>query len=241
MAVIVAAALAWCFALTWDRAIREAIENLPSQGLIRNGRLEWSDTEIVRLTENRFLTILVAPAGGANPGQVADLQLEFGPTEWKLRSLFGYLGWPYPEGWTLALNRSEMKPWWGAWRPVVFAGIMAGVFACLFAVWWALALVYAGPARILAALAGRRVTLWGCWKLSGAALLPGALVFTAVLLLYAVHRVNLPTALGFCLLHLAVGWAYVAIAPARLPQQSIAAGPPPAPDPAGDPPSPKSD
>lgn len=217
-AVAAAATIVWFAASAWAPLIRDGMDRLPAAGAIRNGKLEWPDATTVRVADNRFVAILVTPSIDSNPGQVSDLQVEFGATEIKLRSIFGFLALPYPAEWNFAINRATLEPWWGAWRPAVYSGIGMGVVFSLFLGWSTLAFLYMWPARLLALFADRPVTLWSCWKLCGAALMPGALVMTLGIFFYGLQRLSLPTFLVFMPAHIALGWVYAFVAPMRLPK-----------------------
>lgn len=223
LAVAAAATIVWFVSASWAPAIREGIGRLPNQGGIRSGLLEWPDAGITRLAEGRFLTILATPGAESNPGQVSDLQVEFADSVVKVRSVFGFLAFPYPSGWSIDLNRTALEPWWGAWRPAVYAALFGGVVVILFATWWCLAFLYALPARLMAAFTARSATLWQCWKLCNAALMPGALTFTVAIGLYGLQRLSLPTLLVFVPLHIGMGWIYVLVAPGRLPGIEVTA------------------
>jgi hypothetical protein len=213
------AASVLCFLVTaWFPVIQKALSRLPERGAIRRGHLEWSGPSPAVLTEGTFLSIIVDAAGHRQPGQSADVQLVLGPGGLKVCSLFGCVGLPYPKNWTLALNRAEAEPWWGAWRPFLPLAIAPGVVLCLLTSWLALATVYALPLRMLAFYSDRQVTGPGCWRIACAAQLPGALLMSCAMLLYGFNRLNLVGLLFAWLLHLVIGWIYLGIVPARLPR-----------------------
>ena len=54
--------------------------------------------------------------------------------------------------------------------------------------------------------------------------MPGALLMSGAIFLYAFHRLNLVGVLFAWLLHAVIGWIYLGIAPARLPR--LAGAPP---------------
>jgi hypothetical protein len=218
VAIAAGGTLVWFIATAWEPSIREGIRRLPNQGGVRGGQLEWPDVGNTRLAEGRFLTWMATPGVESNPGQVSDLQVEFGDAAVKVRSFFGFVALPYPRGWSIEVNRTALEPWWGAWRPAVYAAVFGGGVVGLFVAWWVLAFLYAFPARLMAALGGRSATWWQCWKLCGAALMPGALIFTLAIGLYGLQRLSLPTLLVFVPLHLGIGWIYVLVAPGRLPR-----------------------
>jgi hypothetical protein len=127
--------------------------------------------------------------------------------------LLGYTSVSYPEGWVIALNRSELSPRWGAWRPVLLAGAVAGVVAYLFVTWLVLATLYCGPVWLLGFFANRDLTLRASWKLAGASLMPGALAMLLVIFSYGIGMLDL-VQLGFALAaHVLLGWVYLGLSP----------------------------
>src|SRR2546429_7680107 len=150
VALLVAASVL-CFLMSaWLPMIQKAIARLPEKGAIRNGQLEWNSPSPSWLTEGTFLSIIVDAAGGSRFGQSADVQLELERNGFKICSLFGCVAVPYPKNWTIALSRAEVEPWWGAWRPFLLIGAVAGVVICLLAGWLGLAAVYSLPLRLIA-------------------------------------------------------------------------------------------
>ena len=218
VASIAAASVMWFCATAWFPAIREAIARLPATGEIRNRQLEWAGPSPVRLVDGTFLSIVVDLEGTGETGQVADLQLEFGKTELKLKSLLGYAAFPYAAGSIMDLNRSDLEPWWGARQPAILAGIGALVVAGLFFSWIILATLYMGPVRLLAFFADRAVSGIGCWRLATAALMPGALFLSGAIFLYSFRRISLVGLMVASGLHLLVAWVYLAFAPRKLPR-----------------------
>lgn len=197
--------------------ITQAIASLPGEGAVRDGSLVWSTNAPVKLGENPFLSIVVDPDENNDFGQTSDFQLELNHRQVKIRSLLGYLRVPYAGGWVIYLNRPEADPWWGARKPFILGGIGLGTVAGLFLCWGVLATVYSGPARLIAYFTDRDASWFGCWKLCGAALMTGALVFTLALWLYGCQQLPLVGLLLALLLHVLIGWAYVIVATLRLP------------------------
>lgn len=206
------------FSTAWEPVIREALLQLPERGAIRNGQLDWNGPDPLRLAGNSFLSIVVELDPIGSLGSSADLQLELGRHEIRLRSLLGFVAIPYPAGWIISANRQELEPWWGAWQLPVFAGLGASVFIGLFVVWWLVATIYSWPVRFIAFYADRVVSLSGSLRLACAALMPGALLMTVSILAYALQRFNLVQIIFATFLHLLIGWIYVLIAPFRLPR-----------------------
>jgi hypothetical protein len=215
-ALLAAGFIGWFFEVAWVPVVQQTILALPNTGVIDDGFLRWPEANSVRMTGSTFLWISVDPAGALERGEGADLQLEFRRRDLRFHSLLGFAALPYPRGYLIALNRTELEPWWGAWHPVVTTGIIGGVFLGLFAVWGVLALLYTWPVRLIAFYADRKLSWFGAWRLASAALLPGALFFELALLAYALHRINLVQFLFAGMLHFMMGWVYVLFAPFSL-------------------------
>ena len=52
-------------------------------------------------------------------GRVAHLQVELGKSDFTICALPGCVTMRYPKGWVVALNRTELEPWWGAGQPAI--------------------------------------------------------------------------------------------------------------------------
>ena len=211
-----AVAAVWTLHLAWIPGIEEAISRLPDRGAIRDGNLEWDKDAVMQLTEGSFLSIWVDAEGTIEVSRIADLSLELQRDRLQIHSLFGNLDVPYLSGWRVALNRPELQPWWGAWKPFVLLGIGLAIASGIFLSWYFLALLYATPIRVLAFYQDRDVTWMGCWRLAAASLLPGSAVMTGAILFYGLQRLNLLGLLIAAPLHIVIGWIYAALAPACL-------------------------
>ncbi|MFO1498893.1 MAG: hypothetical protein U1G07_10965 [Verrucomicrobiota bacterium] len=130
------------FEMAWVPVIRQTIAALPSSGRIQDGQLRWPAPGPVR-TGTTFLWISIDPNDALDQGEGADLQLDFQRSDLRIRSLLGYVAVPYPQGLLIAMNRTEVEPWWGAWRPAFPVGIAVGTVIGLFVTWTLLALAYA--------------------------------------------------------------------------------------------------
>lgn len=208
-----AAALA---SFCWAPVIERAIQMLPEKSSIQAGALRWPDSRPVTLAENRFLTITANPDGAAMPRETSDLHVEFQLTRVELQSLAGYLPLPYPRGWTIALNKAELEPLWGAWKPVLLIAAVFGVMLALMVNWALLALFYAWVPKLIGFYSDRRISFFGAWKLSYAALMPGAILMCFGMALYALGEIPLVFFALIAALHLVVGWVYLLLPPFRL-------------------------
>jgi hypothetical protein len=217
VALLAALAVVVFFETACVPVINRTIALLPSSGAIQRGTLHWASPTPVRASGSSFLWISVDPRQVLEASEGPDLQVELGETELRLRSLFGYWAVPYPRAFVIAVNRTDLEPWWGAWHPAIAAGLGAGVMASLFATWAVLALIYAWPIRLIAFYADRQVTWRGSWRIALASLLPGAVFMTIAFVAYTFHHLNLVQLLAATVLHLMVGWVYVLLAPFCLP------------------------
>lgn len=222
VAILATVTVLWCLLTGWFPELESALTELPEQGQVRNGTLEWTNAAPVRLADGTFFAVLVDPAGDREQGQTADVQLEFTQTELRVHSLFGFVALPYPPDYVVALNHREAWPWWGAWKPGIVSGIAAATIVGLFLSWTLLATLYFIPVRIWALITDREVTLGGCWRLCGAALMPGALLMTAAIFLYSTRRISLVGLLIAAGLHLVVPWAYLLFGAGKLAARATA-------------------
>lgn len=226
-----AVAAGWLVNWAWIPPIRAAIAALPAESNITRGELQWPTNSPFLLADDRFLCVAVDLDHVGKTVTSSDLLLEFGRNDWRISSVLGALDLPsmmntrYPPGYTVALNRNELAPWWGAREPFIIALVMGLTALLLMTSWVVLATVYAPLVWLGAFYANRMVTLGGCWRLAGAALLPGALfMFTAMVFygLGAFDLLRLTLAFG---MHVVVSWFYLVAGTICLPRHP--AVPPP--------------
>jgi hypothetical protein len=223
-AVIAAVTVGWFVTHAWTPTIRAAIEALPDSSRITRGALEWPAESPKILAEGRFLAFAVDQDHRGEVATSSDIVVELGRNDWQLTSLFGALDLPgllntsYPPGYTIALNRTELGPWWGAREPFLVAISMGLTGLGLLLSWTVLATLYAPLVWLGAFYANRAASLAGCWKLSGAALMPGVLFLCAAIAFYGLGAFSLlQLALAFAM-HFVVSWFYLATATACLPR-----------------------
>jgi hypothetical protein len=208
VALLAAAAVVWFVDTDWSPAIRAAILQLPARGEIHTGRLIWPGPSPQLLADRHYLAFAVDldhTGGVRGPAQV---QVEFGRDDVWIFSLFGYTECAYPKQWIIGFNRPELEPWWGAWRPP-FLGITFGtVIVGLLASWALLATVYCLPTGLVAFYSNRDLDWRASWKLAGAAMLPGALLVVAAILLYGGGILDLVQFVAVGGAHVVVGWLY---------------------------------
>ena len=218
IASLAAAAVVWFLSDGWFPTVRAAIRNLPAQGVIRSGRLDWPDNPPRLLAGGRFLAFIVDLNHSGQTQSPADVQIEFGRETVRVVSFLGYAEWNYPPDWTMAFNRTDLEPLWGAWEPEWLAITVLAVVAALMLAWTVLATVYYLPVWLVGFLMNRRLNFRGSWKLAGAALLPGAMLFTAAIWLYDIGALDV---IQFCLLfgaHAALAWIYLLLSQLFLPR-----------------------
>ncbi len=117
----------------------------------------------------------------------------------------------------MAVNRTELGPWWGAWAPVILAIILAAVAAGLMISWACLATVYVLPAWLVGFFADRDLSLGGSWCLAGAALMPGALLMCGAVLLYGWGVLDPLRMVVIGALHVVLGCVYLLAGVLRRP------------------------
>jgi hypothetical protein len=222
IASIAAGAVVWFLAQDWFPIVSRAIENLPPEGAITQGILDWRGESPKKLADNIFLSIAVDLDHTGVARNPAHAQIEFGRTNFKMFSLFGFWKFSYPTAWRLAFNRGEVAPWWGAWAPPILAIAAALVVLALLLSWALLATLYAVPGWLLAFFANRLVTFQRSWRLAGAALMPGALLLTGAILCYTAGIIDPLQLMAAGVLHILLGWGYVAAGALALPRDPIA-------------------
>ena len=225
VALVATASAMWFLDDNIFPVIKAAIQNLPAAGEIRSGKLDWHGDSPKLLAEGRFLALDVDLNHDGKINSTADVQLEFGQEEIWSFALLGYLEIPYPDGQIIAFNRTELEPLWGAWMSTILVVAAVATALGLLASWWLLATLYFLPVWLLGYFANRDLNFRRSWKLSGAALLPGALLMAVGILLYDFGLVDL-VQFGFIFAaHFVLGWIYLFVSllfvpgiPAALPK-----------------------
>jgi hypothetical protein len=223
MAVLATVVVVWFFREEWFPVVRAAIQQLPAQGEIRGGQLNWSGDAPVKLGGNRFIEFTVDPGHVGQIVREAQLRLEFGRHNLRVLTFAGGTEFPYPPDWRFAVNRTELEPWWGAWAQVILAGIAAATFVGLLVSWTVLATVYCLPVKLVSLFENRDLRWGQGWRLAGAAMMPGALFLVLGIGFYGLTGMALiQLALVWCL-HLVFGWIYLVVSPMFLPRDPEAA------------------
>jgi hypothetical protein len=161
------------------------------------------------LAESRFLTLAVDLTHTGAARSPSHLQVEFGQTDLRICSVLGCSQVLYPLSYKVGFNFQELKPWWGAWAPIISALVFIGAVLGLMVSWEILATISCLPAWMLALYSDRELTLAGSWRLAGAALVPGALVMTLAIILYGLAQLDLLRLISAFALHFLIGWAYL--------------------------------
>ncbi|HUA69243.1 MAG TPA: hypothetical protein VMA13_11905 [Candidatus Saccharimonadales bacterium] len=209
VALLGAASVAWFLDGSCFPVIRAAIEKLPVAGKISSGELDWGGNSPQMLAEGNFLAFDVdLDHSGQIHSTTAGVQIEFGKNSIRVFSLLGYTEFFYPPDRFAPFNRPELEPLWGAWSAEILFIAAAVTFLGLLLSWWFLATIYFLPVWLLGFFANRDLNFRACWKLSAAALLPGALLMAAGIVLYDFGFLQL-VSFGFVFAaHFVLGWIY---------------------------------
>ena len=202
----------------WRPVITEAVASLPERGSIERGTLQINSREARLLGANQFLSIQITV--GENPAESApvDLAIDLGRYELIAVSLFGEMAIPYPEWWSIRLDRALLVPFWGAWKGPLILAFSAAAMPGLIATWMLLALLYAPFALTIARLASKDLSFWNAWKMCVAAQWPASLLMSFALGLYATGEIGLLFVIIMFFAHFLPSILNVIIAPLFLPR-----------------------
>lgn len=198
--------------------INAAVERLPQQGCIANGRLEWFTNETTILIETRSLSIHVNPTDEEPIADGADLQIVFAKDKLLLRSLLGWLAIPYPKMFYFPLNLKELWTSWGAYKNSIIPAVFVISVFSLLLVWWMLAWIYSIPVSLIANILKRKVDAVGVFRISVMSQMLAAGIMAAGIVFYAYARIDLTTLCIIFAIHLPFAWIYLAITPFFLPK-----------------------
>lgn len=213
-ALVAGGCVGWFAATAWVPVITRSVDHLPEQGQIQSGLLEWKGESPVVLEKNGFLAIAVDHRQERGMIAPADLYVQFSQTHVRLYSFLGYTEVAYPQSHIINLNRAELAPRWGAWMPVMLVLLVTGSALGLMATWGLLSLLYMLPVKLIAFFANRSLDNRAAWRISGAALLPGAVVMSAGVVCYGLGLFDLPELGATLILHFVTGWIYATVSPA---------------------------
>jgi len=223
VALLATASLVWVLSDGIFPVIDAAVRQLPEQAEIRGGRLEWGADSPQFLAEGNLIAVSVDLEHGGTLRSPADFQFEFGKTTVCVFSLFGEAEWDYPAGGRIFINQRDARPAWGAWSPDLLALAAIGTFLGLLLVWAALATVYCLPVWLICFFCNRDLNFRASWRLAGAALMPGALLVSAALVLYELGVFDLVRFCFVLAMHFVTGWIYLFISPMFLNRAQPAA------------------
>jgi hypothetical protein len=196
------------------------VEKLPATACVTNGQLSGIDD--VQIAESKFLSLAASDDDDAAIDQSADVQIAMRKDNLDVATLvssaLGELEFNYDTNSNMDLSRSHLEPLWGAWQPVFLAGAGMGVVLWLFIIWTVLATIYTPAAKLVAWFGDRQLAWPGAWRLCSAALMPGALLLTLGIVLYAHQTVDLIGLSYFYAVHFLVGWVYALVAPLFAPR-----------------------
>ncbi|HUR44919.1 MAG TPA: hypothetical protein VMZ27_03505 [Candidatus Saccharimonadales bacterium] len=218
MASTSALSIVWFIWNCWVPVIKEAIRSLPAEGTIENQQLKLR-AETIPLAQNRLFGIAADPQDKGSQGLASDLTLELGKDRLRICFLLGCKTLPYPKGGTFEFNRPELEPRWEAWQPILLAGLGAAAWIFIFVSWLLLGLFYLPFALLAVRWKGKENTVGGTWRLIGAALMPGAALLTIGMVCYGLGLIDSIRLFTLTLLHIVLGWVYLAMALRSLPQK----------------------
>lgn len=218
VAAFMAASICWFFHVTFEPALQQAALKLPETGAIENQRLTLPQPVGPILVEDRVWGMGVDLDGREFPTLASDFQIILQERFLRVCSLLGCWSVDYPPGWIIEVNRQEWESGIQAWKPMVLGMLFLVAFTCLMILWHALATLYFLVPWLVSYYSDRRLTLAGSWRLSLAALLPGALLLTGGVWLYAMGGIDLVRFSMLAVLHLLISWLFLMLAVRSLPK-----------------------
>ncbi|HEY3932171.1 MAG TPA: hypothetical protein VGM58_07360 [Verrucomicrobiae bacterium] len=221
-ALLATASVVWFLDDSCFPVIRAAIQKLPDAGEISAGKLDWHGDSPQSLAEGKFLALDIDLNHSGQIRSTADVQVEFGEESVRIFSLLGYAEFFYPQNRFAPFNRTELEPLWGAWTAEILFIAAAVTIIGLLLSWWLLATLYFLPVWIFGLFSNRDLNFRASWKLSGAALMPGALLMAGGVLLYDFNFLNL-VQFGFVFAaHFVLGWIFLFVSLLFVPRISEA-------------------
>ncbi len=221
-ALLAAVSVVWFLDDGCFPTIRAAIQTLPDTGKISAGKLDWRGGSPQLLAEGKFLAFDVDLNHSGQIHSPADFQIEFGRESVRVFSLPGFSDFFYPTDRFAPFNRVELEPLWGAWSAEILFIAAAATVIGLSLSWWILATIYFLPAWLLGFFANRDLNFRAGWKLSGATLMPGALLMAAGIFLYGFGALDLVELVFIFGAHFVLGWIYLFVSVPFLPRISEA-------------------
>ena len=218
IALLCSLSILWFVCDAYFPIVGQAIDSLPEEEVsITNNRLVWDERDGV-LAQSPKLAISINAYGG--PGKVtdSDLTLELAMRSFKIHCINGYYTEiPYQID-RFPLNHQRVTSWWKAWMgPLIFWVIFIS-FCSLVLIWQVLSFLYMFGVKLLAWATRRQVEWTGAYMLSGASLMPGALLMTAGILCYSIGCISLEGLGIFAAAHIVLAWIFLLISTLLLPK-----------------------
>jgi hypothetical protein len=217
VALLSALVVLWFFSSAWFPVVRQAIEALPETGAIQARQLTTPYDSPEPLAMNQFFGAVLDTRNRVTATVASDMVIECRAREFRLCSIFGCHVSRYPASWQLDFSRTSMLALWEAWKPHLLWMTAAGTVVWLMAVWTVLATLYAPLVKGLVFFREREASLSACWRLAGAALMPGAIFLLAGLVLYGIGVIGLIEFLVLAGLHVVVAWVFLFLPVQHLP------------------------
>jgi hypothetical protein len=224
VAVLGSACIVWFLWTGWFPVIREGILHLPTDGVIENHVLKAPIDPAEPLSSSRLLGITADPEDQGSTDITTDLLVQLKKTKVRFCSLLGCTDLNYTsvsKNSYILFNRTELEPQWDAWEPILLTIAALGSFFALLASWFVLETLYFVPVWFFARIRKKELSLGGSWRLSGAALMPGALLFSASIVCYRLGMIDLVRLFTLSILHLVVGWVYLVTSALGLPPKEL--------------------
>ncbi|HYV28153.1 MAG TPA: hypothetical protein VFA77_11505 [Candidatus Eisenbacteria bacterium] len=203
------ASVLWFLDQVWLPRVFQAIRQMPVEGEIRHGRLDWRGPSPQLLAESHFLAFIVDLNNEGTTRSPAQIEVLFRQKDFKINSLFGFLQSAYPPNYRMGFNQPELQAWWGAWQPWIVGGGTVLLLTTFFLMWWTLATLYFLPAWLAGYFGNRDLSLAGSWRLAGAGLLPGGLFLTGIIVFYGMGYLDVVHLVLATIAHFAIGLVYL--------------------------------
>ena len=218
IALLCSLSILWFVCDAYFPIVGQAIDSLPEEEVsITNNRLVWDERDGV-LAQSSKLAISINAYGGPKKLTDSDLTLELAMRSFKLHCINGYYTeLPYQID-RFPLNRQRVTSWWKAWMGPLIFWIIFISFCSLVFVWQILSFLYMFGVKIIAWAARRQVEWTGAYMLSGASLMPGALLMTAGIFCYSIGCISLEGLGVIAAAHIGLAWIFLLISSLLLPK-----------------------
>jgi hypothetical protein len=218
VAAVVCAACLWFVTSQYFPVVRDAIQSLPGQSVIQNSRLEAGTNAPRLLAGNRKLEFVLDPRKEGGVSGAADVSVILTVRSLQFCGVLGCAILEYEHGYVITLSRSALAPRWEAWREPIAILFCLALFLQLLINWWVLGTVFTPVVKLISFFTDREVTWAGSWRVSNAALLPGAFIVVFGVILYGLNAIDSFQLALFYVLHLVCDIAFVCTSPFFLPK-----------------------